>query len=183
MLRRPARSTCLRPAVRLWLRLDRPLRLREEQARLVQAPAVQLHGRLGHVQGHLDRPIPFCERRTSTCPGARPARRALSTSSPADRPLEPSPLVFCNPPSDWSAARATSCRPRRALYGDDAWERPAASNAPSLRSHQLRTTAPGRDRPLGAHPGVPRRRCERPGRVGVHHRHRHPRGRDRRARR
>lgn len=26
----------------------------EEQARELQAPAVQLHGRLGHVQGHLD---------------------------------------------------------------------------------------------------------------------------------
>jgi hypothetical protein len=39
--------------VRLRLRLGGPLRLREEQARQLQAPALQLHGRLGDVQGHV----------------------------------------------------------------------------------------------------------------------------------
>ena len=48
-----------RLAVRLRLCLDRALRLREEQACQFQAPALQLHGRLGHVQGPLDRQDPL----------------------------------------------------------------------------------------------------------------------------
>jgi hypothetical protein len=55
--RQPA-VPAVRPAVRLRLRVGGALRLREEQARQLQAPAVQLHGRLGDVQGHLDGPHP-----------------------------------------------------------------------------------------------------------------------------
>lgn len=36
----------------LWLRVDRPLRFREEQTRHIQASAVEPDGRLGDVQGH-----------------------------------------------------------------------------------------------------------------------------------
>ncbi len=42
-------------ADRVHLRVDRALRLREEQAGVVQAAALQLHGGLGDVQGHLGR--------------------------------------------------------------------------------------------------------------------------------